>query len=193
MNLTKNLILFASGTGSNVAAIIDYFKGKVDVKIALIVTNNPNAGVLQIAYREGIATLLCETADLATESFINELKTYAPSLLILAGFLKKIPQSMIQHFPGQIINIHPALLPKYGGKGMYGSRIHEAVIAAKEPNSGISIHYVNENYDEGRMILQASCTVHPEDTADDLAQRIHRLEHFYYPRCIEFLLNQTVR
>lgn len=190
MNDSKNLILFASGAGSNVAAIIDYFKGRAEVNIALVVTNNPNAGVLQIAYEQGIPTLLCKADDLATESFIKELKAYRPELIVLAGFLKKIPKAMIQSFPEKIINIHPALLPKYGGRGMYGMRIHDAVIADGAVISGISIHYVNEFYDEGRMILQASCAVHSEDTATDLARRIHTLEHFYYPRSIEFLLRE---
>lgn len=186
---THNLILFASGTGSNVRAIIEYFKGRSDVQVSLVVSNNPSAGVLQIAREEGVPTKLCTGKELESDVLIEELKSYQPSLLVLAGFLKKIPEKMVNTFPHQIINIHPALLPKYGGKGMYGMHVHEAVIAAAESVSGITIHYVNEHYDEGQTIVQATCTVEPNMSPSELAQKIHKLEHFYFPRTIDFLLN----
>lgn len=183
------LILFASGRGSNVQAIIDYFETEKFAHVALIVCNNPDAGVLEIAARHNIPVQLIDRTSFREQAFIDILKHYQPSLLVLAGFLWKVPITVVGAFPDRIINIHPALLPKYGGKGMYGSKVHDAVIAASEKESGITIHYVNEHYDEGNIILQARCRIHPEHTAEELAANIHRLEHFYFPRTIEFLLS----
>lgn len=182
------LILFASGRGSNVQAIIDYFAANPKARVALIVCNNPEAGVLQIAEKQGIPVRLTDRKTLKDPAFAEDLKSYSPDLLVLAGFLWKIPDTIVQAFPERIINIHPALLPKYGGKGMYGQHVHEAVITAAEKESGITIHYVNEHYDEGAAILQARCPLVQGDTHETLAAKVHRLEHYFFPRTIEFLL-----
>lgn len=185
-----SLIIFASGRGSNAAAIIDYFKKTGVAKVSLIVTNKADAGVLDIAKEEHIPFLIVNKQTFREEMLKEQLQSYNPSLIVLAGFLWKIPDTLVSAFPDKIINIHPALLPAYGGKGMYGQFVHEAVINAKEKESGITIHYVNEVYDSGDIILQARCAVHNEkDTAESLARKIHALEHFYFPRTIEFLLS----
>ncbi len=183
-----NLIIFASGAGTNAAAIINWFKANGKARVSLIVCNKPQAGVLKIAERENIPTLLIDKQSIQSADFVATLQSHNPKLIILAGFLWKIPATMTTAFPDKIINIHPALLPKYGGKGMYGHHVHEAVIAAGEQESGITIHYVNEAYDEGNTIVQAHCPVVAGDTPDSLAARIHQLEHYYFPRVIEFLL-----
>jgi phosphoribosylglycinamide formyltransferase 1 len=190
--LMHSLIIFASGTGTNANAIIEYFNANRQAKVSLIVSNNPNAGVLKIAAREAIPTKVVNRESFKGPAFISELQQYNPSLIVLAGFLWKIPGEMVRAFPGRIINIHPALLPGYGGKGMYGHHVHHAVIEAREKESGITVHFVNEHYDEGDVILQARCKVQHGDTAEQLAARIHRLEHFYFPRAIEFLLKDTI-
>lgn len=187
-----SLIIFASGRGSNAAAIIDYFKKTKQAKVSLIVTNKADAGVLDIAKEEHIPFLIVNKQTFKEEMLVEQMQSYNPSLIVLAGFLWKIPGTLISAFPDKIINIHPALLPAYGGKGMYGQFVHEAVINAKEKESGITIHYVNEVYDSGNIILQARCQVHGQnDTPQSLAEKIHTLEHFYFPRSIEFLLNNT--
>lgn len=185
-----SLIIFASGAGSNAKAIIDFLKIHPIAQVSLIVCNKPQAGVLQIADDENIPTLIIDKISFQETSFIETLQQYHPSLLVLAGFLWKIPEAVVQAFSNKIINIHPALLPKYGGKNMYGSHVHAAVLAAKESTSGITIHYVNEVYDEGEIILQAHCSVSATDTIESLAHKIHQLEHFYFPRAIQFLLNK---
>jgi phosphoribosylglycinamide formyltransferase-1 len=184
-----SLIIFASGTGTNANAIINYFKKTGQARVSLIVSNKADAGVLNIAKREDIPTLILERNSFHDIQLIEQLTEHRPSLIILAGFLWKVPEALVAAFPGKIINIHPALLPGFGGKGMYGHNVHNAVLSAKHKESGITIHYVNEHYDEGNIILQARCKVAPEDTADTLANRIHNLEHFYFPRAIEYLLN----
>lgn len=186
-----SLIIFASGAGSNAQAIIEYFKKNPVAKVALIVCNKPGAGVIRIAEEKGIPVLMIDKAFVKEGKLLPELIKYDPSLIVLAGFLWKVPDEVVAHFQDRIINIHPALLPKYGGKNMYGNHVHEAVIAAKEKESGITIHYVNEVYDEGRIILQARCTVCDTDHAASLAQNIHKLEHYFFPRTLEFLLNPT--
>jgi phosphoribosylglycinamide formyltransferase-1 len=183
-----SLVIFASGTGTNANAIIEYFKANNAAKVSLIVSNKSDAGVLDIARREKIPFLIISRQTFKEAALVEQLKQYDPSLIILAGFLWQIPEALIKTFPDRIINIHPALLPGYGGKGMYGHHVHNAVLEAKEKESGITIHYVNNNYDEGDIILQARCKVNGADSAGDLASRIHRLEHFYYPRAVEFLL-----
>lgn len=185
-----NLIVFASGAGTNAAAIIAWARDTGKARVVLVVCNKPGAGVLDIAAGNVIPTLLVDRESFAAPGFAAQLAAYQPSLLVLAGFLWKVPAAMVAAFPGCIINIHPALLPAYGGKGMYGHHVHQAVIAAGETASGITIHYVNEHYDEGATILQAHCPVLPGDTAAALAGRIHRLEHYYYPLVIGFLLAQ---
>lgn len=155
----------------------------------MILCNKPEAGVLKIAEKEGIPTVLIEK-DLffRTDHYIKVLQQADTDLIVLAGFLWKVPANLVQAFPDRIINIHPALLPKYGGKGMYGNFVHEAVILAKETESGITIHFVNEKYDDGATILQERCTVSPDDTPATLAAKIHLLEHQWYPVIVERLL-----
>lgn len=184
----KNIILFASGAGSNVQAIIDYFEGRNMAKPVAIVCNKAGAGVLAIAEKHGIPVEMIDKTRFSSEEFLNKINTYHPDLLILAGFLWKVPSNLVAQYPNKIINIHPALLPKYGGKGMYGMNVHNTVIEQKEKESGITIHYVNEHYDEGNVIVQAHCSIAETDTPELLAHNIHKLEHFYFPRTIEFLL-----
>lgn len=184
----KSLIIFASGTGTNTQAIVNHFRLDQQARIALIVTNNPAAGVLKIAETEGIPSLVINRDSFKDERLIETLRAHNPSLLVLAGFLWKIPARMVEAFPGKIVNIHPALLPAFGGKGMYGEHVHKAVIASRSPASGITIHYVNEHYDAGDIIVQAHCPVRETDDTHSLAERVHQLEHFFYPRTLEFLL-----
>ena len=185
-----SLILFASGRGSNVQAVIDHFRQRDDVHVALILTNKQDAGVIGIAEKENIPWRLISRKLLAEPEFLDELSAIKPSLLVLAGFLLKIPGELIERFRGKIINIHPALLPNYGGKGMWGHHVHHAVIESGDRHSGITVHYVDEEYDHGDTILQARCPVQTGDSHESLAERIHHLEHFYFPRCIEFLLQE---
>lgn len=183
-----SLIIFASGAGTNTQAIIDYFKRNALARVALIVSNKADAGVIDIALHEEIPYLIIDKKTIQETLIIDQMQDCKPSLIVLAGFLWKIPGTIIQAFPNKIINIHPALLPQHGGKGMYGHHVHDAVLHAKQNESGITIHYVNEVYDSGDIILQARCKVYEHDTVNSLAARIHGLEHFYFPRAIEFLL-----
>ena len=184
-----NIAIFASGAGTNAQKIIEHFRDHLSIKIALIVSNNPNAGVLNIAAKENIPSLIIEKEKFFRgNAYVDELKNNKIDFIVLAGFLWKIPVALLKAYPQKIINIHPALLPKYGGKGMYGSKVHEAVLANKEKESGISIHYVDEIYDHGKIIFQAKCPVLENDTPDILAQRIHSLEHQHYSRVIEDLV-----
>lgn len=186
----SRLAIFASGAGSNTEKIIQHFKGHPSISIALIVCNKPGAGVLNIAAANGIPTLLIEKERFFRgDAYTQELKEAGIRFIVLAGFLWKVPGALIAAYPDHIINIHPALLPKYGGKGMYGHFVQEAVIANQETESGITIHYVNEHFDEGAPIFQATCPVLPGDTADTLAQRIHQLEHAHYAEVIEQVVN----
>lgn len=189
--VTTHIAIFASGAGSNAQKIIDHFRNHSSVKISLIVCNKPGAGVLQIATNENIPYLVIEKEQFFRgNAYIDELKSFHIDFIILAGFLWKIPSALIKAYPVKIVNIHPALLPAYGGKGMYGAKVHEAVIAAGEEESGITIHYVDEIYDHGKIIFQAKCDVTPTDTADSLAQKIHSLEHRHFPVVIEQLLTK---
>jgi phosphoribosylglycinamide formyltransferase 1 len=185
-----SLVIFASGNGSNAKAIIDHFRQTGQAKVALIVSNKEDAGALDIAREEHIPFLIIDRQTFKETLLIDQIQECNPSLIILAGFLWKIPDTLVQAFPDQIINIHPALLPNYGGKGMYGHHVHKAVLAAREKESGITIHYVNEVYDSGDIIMQARCQVHEKDSTEELALRIHKLEHFYFPRTIEYLLQE---
>lgn len=183
------LAIFASGIGSNAARIIDHFRNHRTVKIVLIASNNSQAGVFKIAEKNEIPTLFIEkNAFFSPNSYKNELKSAKIDFIVLAGFLWQIPAVLIKEYAGKIVNIHPALLPKYGGRGMYGRFVHQAVIANKEKESGITIHYVDEIYDHGHIIFQARCSVMESDTAETLAQRIHALEYEHYPAVIEKLL-----
>jgi formyltetrahydrofolate-dependent phosphoribosylglycinamide formyltransferase len=183
------LAIFASGAGSNAQQIITHFKNNPKVKIALIACNNPKAGVLSIAAREEIPVLLLEKEKFLETGYVAELQSHGIGMIILAGFLWKVPAVLIQSFPEKIINIHPALLPGYGGKGMYGNAVHSSVIAAKEKESGITIHYVDEKYDNGKIIFQSKCAVEENETPESLAHKIHQLEHTYYPKIISDLIN----
>ncbi len=184
-----SIAIFASGAGSNAQKIIEHFRLSETIKVALIVCNKPGAGVLQIAEKEKIPSLIINREQFFKEdSYIPQLKLEGIDFIVLAGFLWKIPGALVQAYPNKIVNIHPALLPKYGGKGMYGQHVHEAVIAAGETESGITIHYVDELYDHGHIIFQAKCDVTSTDTAHTLAQKIHRLEHEHYPRVVADLL-----
>lgn len=182
------VILFASGGGSNVKAILTYFASKPHVEFPLIVSNNASAGVIQIAKSYNIPVMLINKDIFQDVSFSKMLKKYKPNLLVLAGFLWKIPSLLVNQFEGKIINIHPALLPKYGGKGMYGHYVHEAIVANHETETGITIHYVNEKYDDGAIILQEKIAIEPIDNALNVAQKVLALEHKYYARVIEKLL-----
>lgn len=182
----KQIAIFASGAGSNAAKIIDHFRSNTDIRISLVVCNKPGAGVLDIARREDIPSLVIEKETFFRGSaYLEELREKKVDFIILAGFLWKIPSALVKAYPGRIINIHPALLPKYGGKGMYGRFVHEAVVEAKEPETGITIHYVDELYDHGQVIFQERIPLTPEDTPETVAQKVHRLEHQHFPKIIE--------
>ena len=184
-----HIAIFASGAGSNARKIIEYFEKRgLAIKVSLIVCNVPGAGVIDIAKEKGIPTLMINKAEFAATGYVESLQNAEIQFIVLAGFLWKVPEVMVRAYPKAIINIHPALLPKYGGKGMYGARVHEAVIAAGEKQSGITIHWVNEHYDEGAIIYQATCEVTPSDTPDTLANKIHALEHAHFAPTIEKLL-----
>jgi phosphoribosylglycinamide formyltransferase 1 len=202
--LIFRLAVFASGAGSNAQRIIDYFtspltlskgEGAADTKIevSLIVCNKPGAGVINIASKENIPVLLIEKEKFFQgNGYADELKEKQIDLVVLAGFLWKIPDTLIHAFPQRIINIHPALLPAFGGKGMYGNNVHTAVIAAGEKESGITIHYVDGHYDNGDIIFQARCPVLSDDTPVSLAQRIHGLEHEHFPRVISGVVEKLI-
>ncbi|MBI2730344.1 MAG: phosphoribosylglycinamide formyltransferase [Sphingobacteriales bacterium] len=191
---TKNLAVFASGAGSNAQAIINHFKNSATVKIVLIVSNKPEAGVLKIAEKENIPSLIIEKEKFFRgNAYVDELKQNGVEFIVLAGFLWKVPSALIKAYPNKIVNIHPALLPKYGGKGMYGMHVHAAVIANKEKESGITIHYVDELYDHGSIILQSTCEITGKDTPETLAAKIHTLEHKHYPSVIESLLKSPLK
>jgi phosphoribosylglycinamide formyltransferase-1 len=182
----KGLAIFSSGAGSNAARIIDHFRDHPSIRVRLIGCNNPTAGVLTIASTEHIPSLLIEKDPFFRGSaYIPELHAHQIDFIVLAGFLWKIPRALVQAFPQRIVNIHPALLPKYGGKGMYGRHVHEAVIAAGEKESGITIHYVDELYDHGQAIFQEKVIVDPGDTPETLAKKVQYLEHAHFSRVVE--------
>ncbi|WP_430812766.1 MULTISPECIES: phosphoribosylglycinamide formyltransferase [unclassified Carboxylicivirga] len=185
----KKIVLFASGSGSNVENIVKYFKDNTKVEITRVYTNNPNASVIERCERLNIpCQVFGRKAFRENLTILDELQSLTPDLIVLAGFLWLVPPAYVQAFPNKIINIHPALLPKYGGKGMYGQHVHEAVVANKESESGITIHYVNEQYDEGNIIRQVKCSIMPKDTADDVAHKVHALEYEHFPQVIDELL-----
>jgi formyltetrahydrofolate-dependent phosphoribosylglycinamide formyltransferase len=188
-SMPKQIAIFASGAGSNTQRIIDYFRNSKSVKVALIACNKPGAGVLNIAARENIPVLMIEKEKFFSgDEYVERLKSQRIDFIVLAGFLWKIPGSLTKGYQGKIVNIHPALLPAYGGKGMYGQFVHESVIAAGDKQSGITIHYVDDIYDHGDIIFQAKCAVYDTDTPDSLAQRVHQLEHQHYPEVLDKLL-----
>ncbi len=186
------MAIFASGKGSNAANIIRYFDGHPSISVGLIVCNNANAGVIEIAKKNRVPVLLINRQSLDNpKECLAALQQAGMEYLVLAGFLWKLPPPIIEAFPNKILNIHPALLPQYGGKGMYGQHVHEAVIAAKESQSGITIHIVDEHYDKGDIVFQAACTIDAADTPERLAAKIHALEQVHFPKVIEqYLQNQ---
>jgi phosphoribosylglycinamide formyltransferase-1 len=190
----NKVALFASGSGTNAENISNYFYENQNVEVSLLISNNPHAGVHSRMSRLGVPSITFSKQNFAEGHLVLEkLAEYAIDWIVLAGFMNKISTEIITAFPNRIINIHPALLPKYGGKGMYGMHVHEAVVAAGEKESGITIHYINENYDEGTVIFQASCPVLPSDTAEEVAAKVHALEYAHYPPVIEQLLIAPTR
>jgi phosphoribosylglycinamide formyltransferase-1 len=181
----KKIAIFASGSGTNAQAIAEYFAKNDGAKVDCILTNNSQAFVLERAKLFSVPSIIFSKDDFYhTPKIINLLKEREIDLIVLAGFLWLLPPELVHAFPERIINIHPALLPKYGGKGMYGMKVHQAVIENKEKESGITIHYVNEKYDEGNIIFQAKCKIDPSDTPEMLAEKIHELEHIHFPRVV---------
>jgi len=185
----KHIVIFASGNGSNAENLIRYFKDSEDYIVSMVVSNNPKAKVLERAKKLNTSAFsFNRMAFYDTNHVLNLLKSSHCDLVVLAGFLWKFPKQIIAEFPNKIINLHPALLPKFGGKGMYGMHVHDAVVAKKENETGITIHYVNENYDEGAIIFQRKCRVDESDTAKDVADKIHNLEMEWFPRIVENIL-----
>ncbi len=185
----KRVVIFASGSGSNAENLIKFFHNNDNVSVIQVLTNNPHAKVLDRCKRLKVSALsFNRIAFSKSNDVLNILKTTNPDLIVLAGFLWKFPEFILNEFPNKVINVHPALLPKFGGKGMYGMHVHEAVVANNETETGITIHYVNENYDEGAIIFQAKCLVSSNDTAEDVATKIHELEMEHFPKVVEDLL-----
>ncbi|MDH6341807.1 phosphoribosylglycinamide formyltransferase-1 [Parabacteroides sp. PFB2-12] len=186
----KNVAIFASGSGTNAENIIKYFQGNPEIQVAVVLSNNRKVKV-----HERAKSLSVPSFHFTREEFevgtpvLQKLAEYHTDLIVLAGFMNKISDPLLQAYPGRILNIHPALLPKYGGKGMYGMHVHEAVVAAGEKETGITIHYIDENYDEGETLFQATCEVAPGDTPEEVANKVHALEYAHYPRVIEEALS----
>jgi phosphoribosylglycinamide formyltransferase-1 len=187
--MKKRIVVFASGSGTNTQNIIQYFQQSDVARVVLVLTNNKNAKVLDRSKKLNTKSLYFNKEDLYTnEKVLQLLEDTKPDLIVLAGFLLKFPDDILRKFPGKVINIHPALLPKYGGKGMYGSHVHKAVVANKENESGITIHYVNERYDEGKVIFQKKTQLSGSDTAETVAEKVHALEYEWLPKVIEKIL-----
>jgi phosphoribosylglycinamide formyltransferase 1 len=188
-----NVAIFASGNGSNAQKIMEYFSGDPYIKVSLVLSNKKDAYVLQRAKKFKIPSFSFTSTQLKETNVVQQkLKQYEIGFIVLAGYMIKVPDTLIKMFQGRIVNIHPALLPKYGGKGMFGEHVHQAVIAAGDKESGITIHFVNESYDEGKIIFQARCEVKAGDTPETLAERIHELEHRFYPEIIEKVITEEI-
>lgn len=185
----KKILLFASGSGTNVENIIRYFQENKTAEIAAVFCNNPKAKVLERAELLNVPTFLFSKEDLNTNMVLENLKKYNPDVIVLAGFLLQFPISIIKNF-STIINIHPALLPKYGGKGMYGMNVHRAVLENNELETGITIHYVTENYDEGGIVFQKTTPIEDCKSPEEVAIKIHQLEQDHFPKVIEQLLQK---
>ncbi|SNR17491.1 phosphoribosylglycinamide formyltransferase [Tenacibaculum jejuense] len=184
----KRIVIFASGSGSNAENIIGFFQTKETAKVTHVLTNNERAKVLERCKRLEVNSLVFDRETFfKTDEILNFLKKEA-DLIILAGFLWKVPENIVANFPNKIVNIHPALLPKYGGKGMYGNHVHKAVKNNNEVETGITIHYVNEHYDEGAIVFQAKTTLNEEDSVEDIAKKVHELEYKHYPKVIEDII-----
>ncbi len=185
-----NIAIFASGSGTNAERLFDKFQDHPRGRVTVLLTNNPRAGATVRAERFGVPVVVFAKQHLTdTDAVLHCLREYSVDLIVLAGFLLKIPPTLIAAYPDRIVNLHPALLPAYGGKGMYGRHVHEAVVAAGETETGISIHYVNEHYDEGRLIRQKRCAVRPADSPEDVAAKVRRLEHEHYPEVVAALVD----
>jgi phosphoribosylglycinamide formyltransferase-1 len=189
--LKKRIAIFASGSGSNAQKIMEHFKRHNDAEVVIVMTNNPQAYVLQRADNFEIPSHIFTRKEFyETDDVIRLLKNLNVDLIVLAGFLLLVPQSLLKAFPNKIINLHPALLPKYGGKGMYGDNVHKAILADKEEESGITIHFVNENFDEGEIIHQSKFKIEPDDTLEMIKFKGQQLEHHHFPRVVESLLKK---
>lgn len=192
VNRIKNIAIFASGNGTNAEKIMEFFKENSCGRVAAVFCNRENAGVLERAERFGIPQVVFSKEELFNSTkVLDALKSHHIDVIALAGFLLLIPQSILEAYPGSIVNLHPSLLPKYGGKGMYGARVHEAVKTAGEQMTGMTIHLVDAEYDRGEKLFQARVKVLPEDSPQDIAQKVQELEHRYYPKVIEAVCNQA--
>jgi len=189
--MKKRIALFASGSGSNVENIIRYFMNSCELEFPVVISNRSDAPVHERAKKYNIPSYYFKKNDFENGEVLKFLQEETIDFIVLAGFLLKVPDNLLSAYPGRIINIHPALLPKFGGKGMYGSHVHEAVVASGEKESGITIHYVNENYDEGQIIFQAKCPVFPTDSPEDVARKVHALEYEHFPRVIGEVVLRT--
>lgn len=186
----SNIAIFASGTGTNAAKIIEYFRDKPNIRVRLVVSNKAAAPVLELAARNGIEAMVISRAVFyETEALLNELRAREIDFIVLAGFLWLVPPYLVRAYTRRMVNIHPALLPKYGGKGMYGMNVHRAVRASGDGETGITVHYVNEHYDEGDAIFQARCAVEQDDSPEDIAHKVQQLEHRYFAPLIEQLVS----
>lgn len=188
----KRMAIFASGSGTNAQAIIEYFRKNPVAEVSLVVCNKPNAFVIERAKAFGIPVLIINNKEFfETDKLVNELKQKKIDLIVLAGFLWLIPENLLKSFPRRIVNIHPALLPKYGGKGFYGDKVHEAVKLSGDKETGITIHFLNEKYDEGEIIFQSKVPVTASDSPSSIAEKVHQLEHKYYPGVIAEILSKN--
>ena len=189
--MSKNIAILASGNGTNAENIIRYFRNSGTVNVGLVLSNRKTAFVLERARSLNVPFAYMEKAEWTDgEAVLSLLKDKHIDFVVLAGFLARVPDCILHAYPNKIINIHPSLLPKFGGKGMYGDRVHQAVVAAGETETGITIHYLNEHFDEGETIVQYKCPVLPQDTAEDVAKKVHALEYEYYPQVIARLLSE---
>jgi len=189
--MKKRIVIFASGSGTNAQNLIEFFQKSSFAEVILVLSNKKDAKVLERSKRLNVESLSFNKEDLlSSEGIIVLLKKVKADIIVLAGFLLKFPEIILKEFPNKVINLHPALLPKYGGKGMYGIHVHEAVIQNKEIETGITIHYVNENYDEGAIIFQKSFSLSKKDTPTTVAEKIHKLEYEFFPKVVEELLKK---
>jgi len=187
----KRVVIFASGSGSNAENLIRFFQNSDNASVIQVLTNNPRAKVLERCKKLRVSALsFNKIAFTETEDVLNILKSANPDLIVLAGFLWKFPENILKYYPNKVINVHPALLPKYGGKGMYGKYVHEAVVNNNETESGMTIHYVNEHYDDGAIIFQAKCEVKTSDSAENVADKIHELEMEHFPKVVDKILQE---
>lgn len=187
----KKIVLFASGSGSNAENIIQHFAKSADAEVVAVFCNNPNALVLERAQKHHVPSVVFTKEELLADNVLLKLQAFRPDLIVLAGFLWMFPRHIVDHFPNSIINIHPALLPKYGGKGMYGMNVHRAILENKESETGITIHYVDAHYDEGDIIFQAKIALDGSEAPETVAQKVHALEHEHFPKVIAQLLNSS--